>query len=341
MKKERNLTYDVINILACISVVALHHNALVHGYKPGWHWVQSLTVECLFYWCVPAFMMLSGANLLAYKDRYSTGTFLKKRLLRTVIPWLFWSMVFLPLRIWAGEFGLAPATVKNAADAILNNRNMTVYWFFPAMFSCYLCMPILTHMRNDRKALWYVVAVCFAFYSCKPAIQTLLDLKWGLDAPIGPSMLIFVVLGYLLTTKPPEKKERIILYILGIAGVLFRFIYTWYYSVQKGSTDTTIKGYAQFHSVFFACAVFVLLSRIPWNRILPEWLKKIIPSLSACSLGVYLIHWIVMMYERHLLGLGNNDWTWRTVFIPVTYLVSLGIVMLIRKIPGGKALTGG
>ena len=48
-----------------------------------------------------------------------------------------------------------------------------------------------------------------------------------------------------------------------------------------------------------------------------------------------------MFYERMLLGLGNGDWTWRLLFIPATYLVSLGIVMGIRKIPGGKYIVGG
>ena len=340
--KERNPAFDVMNILACISVVALHQNALVHSYAQGAGWIQSLFVECFFYWSVPIFMMLSGANLLAYRDRYDTKTFLKKRLLRAVFPWFFWSVVFLVLRVRMGEYKLEPVTVKTVSDAILNNKNMTVYWFFPSLFSCYLAMPVLTSLRNNRKALWYIVAICFVFYSLRPALRAWQDqLRWNIDIPFGPSMLIFVVLGYLFTTKPPEKKERIILYILGAAGVLFRFVYTLIRSEQAGATDTSIKGYALFHSVFFACAVFILLSRIPWSRLLPAWLKKRLPGISACSLGVYLIHWIVMMFEKRLLGIGNNDWIWRILFIPVTYLVSLGIVALIRKIPGGKWLVGG
>ena len=79
MKKERNIAFDVMNVLAIIGVVALHHNGLVHSYCPGADWVQALTVECLFYCSVPVFMMLSGANLLTYRERYDTKTFLKKR----------------------------------------------------------------------------------------------------------------------------------------------------------------------------------------------------------------------------------------------------------------------
>lgn len=86
---------DIMNILACISVVCLHHNGLVHTYydTPGWR--QSLVVECVFYWAVPIFFMITGATLMNYREKYSTKEFFKKRFVRTVIPWLFWSAVTL------------------------------------------------------------------------------------------------------------------------------------------------------------------------------------------------------------------------------------------------------
>lgn len=342
VKKERNLTFDVLNVLAIIGVITLHHNGLVHSYKPGPGWVQSLVFECLFYCSVPIFMMLSGANLLGYKERYDTKTFLKKRLTRVAIPWLFWAAVFLAWRLFLlKDYALEAPYWKSALDAILNSKSTSVYWFFPALIACYLAMPVLSSLRNNRRILWYIVIINFLFHSCKPAIQYFLDVKWSIDAPLGSSLLIFVVLGYLLTTKPPEKKDRRILYILGAAGVLLRFFYTWYFSAKNGMTDTSIKGYAMFHSVFYAAAAFVALCQVNWNKILPGWLKKILPDLSACSFGIFLIHRFIMHYEQQILGLGNGSWAWRLVFIPVTYAVTLGVVWVIRKIPGGKWIVGG
>ncbi len=339
--KERNLSSDVLNILACIGVIGLHHNGLVHTYHPGAGWVQSLMIECLFYCSVPVFMMLSGANLLAYRDRYDTKTFLKKRLVRVLIPWLFWAAVFLAWRLLIGDYRLDPLTWRTVADAILNSRSTSVYWFFTSLLMCYLAMPVLSALRNNRRILWYLAGINFLYFSCKPAIEYFLNLRWEADAPMGSSLLIFVILGYLLTTKPPEKRNRTILYLLGAAGVLLRFFYTWYFSAKNGVTDTSIKGYPLFHSVFYACAVFVFMNRIPWDRLLPQRLKDRLPAISACSFGVFLIHKTVMYYEKLLLGLGDGSWAWRLLFIPVTYAVSLGIVMLIRKIPGGKYLVGG
>ena len=132
MKKEgtkgRNLTFDVINILACIGVVSLHHNGLVHTYKPGPGWVQALVIECLFYCSVPIFMLLSGANLLGYKERYDTKTFLKKRVIRVVVPWLFWSAVFLAWRMLIlKDYTLDPVNWRTVADTILNAKSTSIY----------------------------------------------------------------------------------------------------------------------------------------------------------------------------------------------------------------------
>ena len=342
MKQERNLAFDVMNILACIGVVALHHNGLAHSYDGGSAgWVQSLAVECLFYCSVPIFMMLSGANLLGYRDRYGTAAFFKKRFLRTVVPWLLWSVVFLVWKLRTGDLKLDPLTWRACADAILNSKVMSVYWFFPALFVCYLAMPVLSMARNSRKLLWYTAGILFLFYSVKPAAALWLKVNWSIDEPFGGYLLIFVVLGYLLATGQPGKKGRTALYILGASGVLFRFFHTWYWSVQTGVTDASIKGYSWFHSVFYACAVFVLGCRIPWNKILPEWLRKRIPDISACSFGIFLIHRMVMQYESAWLGIGNRNLVWRTVCVPLTYLVCLGIISLIRRIPGLKITAGG
>ena len=339
--RERSVTFDVMNILSCIGVIALHHNGLVHTFHEGPGWVQALVIECLFYFSVPVFMMISGANLMGYRERYGTKAFLKKRFVRTVIPWLFWSVVFLFWNIRLGEIKSEGLTAGSAIDMILNSKVMSVYWFFPALFMCYLTIPVLSAVRKSRKLLWYVTGVLFLYYAVKPLAATFLDIKWNIDAPLGAGLLIFVVLGYLLTTKPPEKRARIMLCAAGAACVIFRFVYTLILSEKAGVTDTSIKGYSQFHSVFYACAVFVLLSRVPWDRILPEWLKKRLKDISACSLGIYLIHRMVMRYEGALLGLGNGDFLWRSLCVVLTYAVCLGIVAAIRKIPGGKYIAGG
>jgi len=341
--KERDLSFDVMNILACISVIALHHNSLVHSFVPTAGWVQSLVIECLCYFCVPFFMMISGANLLDYHKKYDTAVFFRKRLTRVVIPWLLWSVIILLWRVKTAQIekpalGEALFLVINTVSS--NNKLMPQYWFFGELFACYLAMPVLSKLCDDRKTLWYIILLCFAFQSVLPLTNRWIGIQWTLDVPVTGSLILFVLLGYLLSTQELSRKQRIFLYVLGIAGVAFRFAYTLHFSFLKGTTDTTIKGYRYFHSVFYAVAVFVLGRQISWDRILPVWLKRKLPAIASCSFGVYLIHYLVMYYEKLILHIGDNYAVWRIPCIFLTYFICLAIVSGLRKIPVLKYLVG-
>lgn len=117
-------------------------------------------------------------------------------------------------------------------------------------------------------------------------------------------------------------------------------IYTYIKSFETGMTDTTIKGYEKFYSVLLAVAVFVFIKQIPWDNLLSIKNKKLIPTIASCSFGVYLIHMIVVYYEHLYLPLAENLWLWRTVGIFITYIFSLGIVMILGRIPILKRCVG-
>lgn len=57
-KKQRLLYIDILNILACLAVISLHHNGLVHSFEDTLAWRESLVVECGLYWAVPVFLMI-------------------------------------------------------------------------------------------------------------------------------------------------------------------------------------------------------------------------------------------------------------------------------------------
>lgn len=95
--RERVLYFDLLNIISCFGVVALHCSNTVFEYRLNHTWIFALIVQVSFYWTVPIFIMLSGATLLNYREKYTTKVFFKRRVLRVVLPFLLWSTVFL---IW-------------------------------------------------------------------------------------------------------------------------------------------------------------------------------------------------------------------------------------------------
>lgn len=140
--------------------------------------------------------------------------------------------------------------------------------------------------------------------------------------------------GYLLSTEEISRKNRIIIYILGIAVALIRYIGTYYLSTRDGKVNTLFFGYEHFTAVLLAVAVFVFIKNIKWDKIINEKiLNKYIPKIASCSLGIYLIHKVIMYYEMRIFDIDARSIWWRTVGAIVTYIISLALVLIMKKIP--------
>ena len=150
--RPRLLYLSVLNVLACFAVVMLHcSNAAFWNYSNTQTWVTGNLVETLFYFAVPVFFMISGVTLVDYHERYSDKVFLKKRLLKTVVPFLFWSTVayiYWILRYNEGVFYRNPLRI---ISGMLNSEYIGIYWFFLPLFAIYLAMPIITRIQDKIK----------------------------------------------------------------------------------------------------------------------------------------------------------------------------------------------
>ena len=92
---KRKVYLDYLNVLSAFAVVMLHTNNVFWTFSYNRYWLSANIIESVFYFAVPIFFMISGATLIDYSKRYSTKTFLKKRFSKTLIPFLFWSILAL------------------------------------------------------------------------------------------------------------------------------------------------------------------------------------------------------------------------------------------------------
>lgn len=127
--KNRIIYIDVLNIIAIIAVIALHCNGIVHGNPNTRAWNTSLIVECLCYFAVPLFCMLSGATLMNYREKYDTKTFFKKRVLKVLIPFIFWAIIMFIWKIATNRLDISNYTVTdwiNAFFTIKKKQHITL-----------------------------------------------------------------------------------------------------------------------------------------------------------------------------------------------------------------------
>lgn len=336
-KKNRVLYYDILNILSCFCVIWLHSNGLVHNYSVGRYWATSLIVETIAYWAVPVFMMLSGATLMDYRKKYDTKTFFKKRVIKTGIPFIIWSVLILIWDNYSGRVLIQDKSIKHLCNMIILNQEETTYYFFWAIFSVYLSMPVLSLLTEskNRNILWYIVVVS-AIFGSLPQLLRLIGIEWNneLIFPVAGGYIMFVVLGYLISTQNIKKFHRIIIYLLGIFAILIRYFTTYFLSMRDGYVNRSFWGYTFFTGLFLALAVFVFVKHLNLSKIEEnDKIVKVVQKISSCSFGIYLIHRIVMFYELKFLDISESSWQWRVLGAISTYIIGLSIVYIMKKIP--------
>lgn len=340
---KRILYFDLLNIAACICVVALHCNGIVHTYSDARCWKTSLVVETVAYWAVPVFFMLSGATLMDYRKRYSTKDFFVKRFSKTLLPFVVWSVFFLLLKIHSGEVDITALNVRSILSMIINSEIISIFWFFPALFTVYFALPVISAIPEERrKTIFnYMIGYGLCFISVIPLVFSVLGMSFTslLNPAVCGGYLLFVIIGYQLTKIELSEKMRIIIYFCGFLGWLARFLNTLFMSQKIGDVYQGLWGYLKLPSVVLAIAVFVWFQYHDWSRLenndrAVRWIQKI----SAGSFGIYLIHWLFVWKVPIHLGFSTSCWQWRTIGVVGVYIVSLICVMIMKKIPVVKRL---
>ena len=75
------LYFDLLRILATFAVIFLHVSACGFGRDYlSCNWIVSVVYDGMVRWCVPIFVMLSGALFLDMKKKITLESLIKKRI---------------------------------------------------------------------------------------------------------------------------------------------------------------------------------------------------------------------------------------------------------------------
>lgn len=334
---SRVLYYDVLNILACVAVLMLHFNDEAHHFERSASWLGALVVECVFYWAVPIFFMLSGATLLRYRERYGTRTFLSKRFWRTAVPFVVWSLGALVWKVSTSQMP-APMGPRKVIGLVLNAHVLDVYWFFIPLFALYLAFPILSCLADGRRdrMLWYGVGVAFVCNSVLPCVLPIWGIQYNVEfmSPVFSLFTIYPILGYLLSKRQLTRPQRYAVYLAGLFALVLRYGYTVGMSWGTGKLDQSLWGYTYFPCVLLSIAVFVLAKQIRWQAVFrtPRSVR-ILSKLAGCSFGVYLEHMICLWYLMQATGLAETRLIWRVGLPLLTYVICVCLTLALKRIP--------
>lgn len=339
---KHNTSYlTILSVISSFAVVVLHVNGCFWNFSTSLRWISANIIESIFYFAVPIFFMISGATLIDYRKRYDTKTFIKKRIFKTLIPFIIWSLITLIIKLIEGEYTLKDFSVSFFLDGILNTKFQSVYWFFIPLFMCYSMIIVLSLIPDEQKPriFLYLIIAGFITISVLPCLFEIFNLNYNytLQIPItGSGYLIFVLLGYCINKYDIKPCYRIIIYCLGIMGLILHTLGTHFLSLDAGSIISTFKGYLNFPSVLYALAIFTFFRYLKPSKFFC-FIHKVCKFISPMTFGVYLIHMPILIF---FLGkyFDINTILFRTLGSIGTFIFCLCIVWIIQHIPVIKKL---
>ena len=332
---------SLLSVIACLSVVILHTNNCFWRFSSTeFYWKTANLVESLFYYAVPVFFMISGATLIDYPQRYSTLVFFRKRLTKTLIPFVFWSLAGLAFSIWVLG-SVDPATVgkRFLINSVADAQIVTYYWFFPRLFRAYLSIPLLAAVdRTRRKEVFTYLAVAgYLINVLIPFINSYfaLELSFPLVIYGAYRYSLYLIVGYLLATYECSKGWTYAIYGGAVAAFLIHMAGTYFGSMEAGTVVRTFKD--QIVDVPYAAGVFLFLKR-NGNRLMEGIVGKIVDVLKNYTFAIYLLHWFVIQGMKHFLVFDDTSLVYRLGGVLVIAPVCILVAKILRKIPMTKYL---
>lgn len=338
---KRFVYMDVLNVVAMCAVVLLHVSNSVFEMRQDLTWNISLVYQCLFIFAVPIFFMVSGANLLGYRERYTTATFFKKRALRVLVTLVVWSAVMYLLLCFTSDlFGYEPRHfgLVSFVTQLLSGTVINIYWFFYAIIGLYLVTPIFSLIAANKRALEYTLVLAFALAIALPAADAFVPVHYVTD-PLTlrffTPWLTYYLLGYYLTHYVERQFSPAALITTCVVCVAVTFGLTWWLNVGNvGAPYNTLFAAAEgLFTVPFAAALFLLFkgreSGFAKSAAYPAF-----KQLSALSLKVYAVHMpLIWVFNTKLLALfpANSAVALLLQFI-VEPLVVYGVSLLIAAV---------
>ena len=304
--KTRIAYLDHLRILATFAVVLLHAAASVWGHVPAGsaQWQAYNVYDSLVRWCVPVFVMISGALFLR-KDEIPFKELLYKYILRLVVAFFVWSFVYY---LFDGDSilgqlkGLTESGRAARVISIITGHHHL--WFLPMMAGLYLCLPILRQIVANPKTARYFLILSAVFWGVIPELVTLIrdfcnvnvvlsftEAFNGKVDEMSLNMLLgypfYFVLGYELSVTELGPKSRRGIYLGGILGFLFTVIMEILLVTGTGAYLGNYYNYSFASIAIQAVAVFELYKT---RAFAGTGINRIAGKISGLCFGVYLTH---------------------------------------------------
>ena len=341
---ERKTYCDYLRLVATFAVVVLHVSASNWGSTDvnGLEWQSFNLYDSLVRWTVPIFVMISGSLFL--NREISVRIIYSKYILRMVIAYLTWSLFYAIMTAEAFESGIINGIKTNMVALVSGHYHM---WFVLMIIGIYMCIPFCKKIVADSFIMKYFLILSFIFAIMIPwTIQLLNDyvvgnneqlakLVDGANSRVSTMSMhmvlgysFYFVLGYYLDSIELRKKQRVIIYILGIIGFVFTAFVDLNLAIKTQQPCCNYYGNFNFNVMLEALCVHTFFKYRKYNS---KGLNSFIYIISGYTFGAYLIH--AFFIEKFSSVLNFNTLSFNPVIsVPVVSGAVLVSALLISAV---------
>ncbi len=325
--------FDVIRVSACLAVILLHLSATIVMERELFdtvHWHISNAIDAATRWCVPVFVMLSGALLLDPQKHASPRAFWTKRMSRLLPAILAWPAIYFAWRAFYWHEPISPSIIVH--DVVVGRPYIHLYFLF-LIAGLYLVTPFLARALGTLP---------------RPQIRQLILIIAGLA--IGANLFDFLAssaftmfvpylayyLGGWYCAHVLVDRSRVYALAIGGAVIIITVLTALLVSAHGFDDRWSFYFYEDFSPtvIIMAVAVFMLILR----GAVPSRVEALAQLLSPWTLGVYVAHPIVVETLRYGYYQAFPILLRPPYYVPVTFVatcfLTFGLIALMQKVPG-------
>ncbi len=345
--KTENINWiNNLRLIALYAVIILHATSpllMQYGKVSMTDWWMADFLNAMVRFAVPAFVMVTGALLL--NKEYEIDDFLKKRLGRVVVPFLFWSLVY----IWYSWYNDEIVFTSDAwADIRLVLHNLKYgssyhLWYVYMLIGLYFFIPILSKfVRNaTEKEMLYFLIVWFAVMMLTQPYLSRYNPAVDMHYFAGYSG--YLVLGHYLAFKDFNIRNlRLWMILLFVTGVILIAVGSWLIISYPAWPGTMFYEPVNPAVLMISASMFIIV-KLTAPKVSPVVIR-VRDFAGRYNYGIYLGHALILYFLEDPFGINYKLCT-PIVSIPLTalicFMISLLLVWVISKIPfAGKRISG-
>lgn len=341
--KGRVVYADALRCVAALAVVLLHSSA-DYMHEPPFTdslWYIANAFNSLSRWCVPVFVMLSGAFMLNPRKALTIQGVWRKNIAKLVVAFIIWSLLYSVYDVAVSGWGGIPAFLSSVIQGEYH------LWYIPMLIMLYMLTPVMRVVVPNRTLLLYITALSLVFpmlvayvgllpQSMRQSFSSLLS-----DTSVGFGYVGYFFLGYVLFNVPFKKKHRAAIYVIGILGAIVTIAGMCEMNSHAEQLNRLFYGNGTINVAAMSIAVFVLFrySNVLSNEQdlelgVRKKVIKAIEKVSSAGLGVYLIHVFFLKLSRQVVETYITNCPILILFWAVAvFAVSCCAALTLKRIP--------